>query len=193
MPSDKAELAARIAILQSGDSIRGLIFKSVFGLVQQHAGAIGMEQLRVGELNHDYAELRSYPAREFLTLLYNTADLLEGALGAQDAVFHACGEVSITRYSTGPGMLVFGIISRGDPQKLFAGAQMAYSAAVSYGNREYLTTGPKSGTLRMRRDMMPPAYHVGILTGSLKVLGLTGKATAKPQGIDRVDYDIEWT
>ncbi|NNC17409.1 DUF2378 family protein [Corallococcus exiguus] len=192
MPSDKAELAARIAILQSGDSIRGLIFKSVFGLVQQHSGAIGMEKLRVGELNHDYAELRSYPAREFLTLLYSAADVLESALGAQDAVFHACGEVSITRYSTGPGMLVFGIISRGDPQKLFAGAQMAYSAAVSYGNREYLTTGPKSGTLRMRRDMMPPAYHVGILTGSLKVLGLTGKATAKPQGIDRVDYDIEW-
>ncbi|NNB85060.1 DUF2378 family protein [Corallococcus exiguus] len=193
MPSDKAELAARIATLQQGDSVRGLIFKSVLGLVQQHAGAIGMEQLRVGELNHDYAELRSYPARELLTMLYSAADVLESALGAQDAVFHACGEVSITRYSTGPGMLVFGIISRGDPQKLFAGAQMAYSAAVSYGNREYLTTGPKSGTLRMRRDMMPPAYHVGILTGSLKVLGLTGKATAKPQGIDRVDYDIEWT
>lgn len=192
MPSDKAELAARIAILQPGDSIRGLIFKSVFALVQQHAGAIGMEKLRVGELNHDYAELRSYPAREFLTLLFSAADVLESALGPQEAVFHACGEVSITRYSTGPGMLVFGIISRGDPQKLFAGAQMAYSAAVSYGNREYLTTGPKSGTLRMRRDMMPPAYHVGILTGSLKVLGLTGKATAKPQGIDRVDYDIEW-
>ncbi|NOK32897.1 TIGR02265 family protein [Corallococcus exercitus] len=193
MPSDKAELAARIASLQPGDSIRGLIFKSVFGLVQQHTGTNGMETLRKGELDHDYAELRSYPAREFLTLLFSAADLLEGALGPADAVFHACGEVSITRYSTGPGMLVFGIISRGDPQKLFAGAQMAYSAAVSYGNREYLTTGPKSGTLRMRRDMMPPAYHVGILTGSLKVLGLTGKATAKPQGIDRVDYDIEWT
>lgn len=193
MPSDKAELAARIAILQPGDSVRGLIFKSVFSLVQQHAGATGMEKIRKGELDHDYAELRSYPAKELLLLMYSVADLLEGTLGSVEAVFQACGEVSITRYSTGPGMLIFGIISRGDPQKLFAGAQMAYSAAVSYGNREYLTTGTKSGTLRMRRDMMPPAYHVGILTGSLKVLGLTGKVTAKPQGIDRVDYDIQWS
>ena len=38
MPSNKAELAARIAAAQPGDSVRGLFFKTVFHLIQQHAG-----------------------------------------------------------------------------------------------------------------------------------------------------------
>lgn len=192
MPSNKAELAARIAAVKPGDSVRGLFFKTVFDLVGQHAGPPGVEAVREGALATSYWELRSYPVQDFLTLLYRAADVLEDRLGPEHAVYHACGETGVTRYSTGPGMLIFGIISRGDPQKLFAGAQMGYSAAVSYGNREYVTTGPKSGTLRVRRDMLPPAYHEGILTGALKVLGLKGTARAQAHGIDRVDYDIQW-
>ncbi|AGC41717.1 MULTISPECIES: TIGR02265 family protein [Myxococcus] len=192
MPSNKAELAARLAATQPGDAVRGLFFKAVFSLIQQKAGLAALEQVRVGDLAKDYSDLRTYSVREFLNLLYVAADALEQDLGTEDAVYHACGESNVTRYSTGPGMLIFGIISRGDPQKLFSGAQMGYSAAVTYGTREYVTTGPKSGTLRVRRDMLPPAYHEGILTGALKVLGLKGTAKAHPQGIDRVDYDITW-
>ncbi|NTX10130.1 TIGR02265 family protein [Myxococcus sp. CA056] len=192
MPSNKAELAARLAATQPGDAVRGLFFKAVFSLVQQKAGLAMLEKLRVGDLAKDYSDLRTYPVQEFINLLYVAADALEQEMGTENAVYHACGESNVTRYSTGPGMLIFGIISRGDPQKLFSGAQMGYSAAVTYGTREYVTTGPKSGTLRVRRDMLPPAYHEGILTGALKVLGLKGTAKAHPQGIDRVDYDITW-
>ncbi|NTX05509.1 TIGR02265 family protein [Myxococcus sp. CA051A] len=192
MPSNKAELAARLAATQPGDAVRGLFFKAVFSLVQQKAGLATLEKLRVGDLAKDYSDLRTYPVQEFINLLYVAADALEQEMGTENAVYHACGESNVTRYSTGPGMLIFGIISRGDPQKLFSGAQMGYSAAVTYGTREYVTTGPKSGTLRVRRDMLPPAYHEGILTGALKVLGLKGTAKAHPQGIDRVDYDITW-
>ncbi|NVJ28483.1 MULTISPECIES: TIGR02265 family protein [Myxococcus] len=192
MPSNKAELAERLAATQPGDAVRGLFFKAVFSMVQQRAGLAALEKLRVGDLSKDYSDLRTYPVQEFLHLLYVAADALEPEMGPENAVYHACGESNVTRYSTGPGMLIFGIISRGDPQKLFSGAQMGYSAAVTYGTREYVTTGPKSGTLRVRRDMLPPAYHEGILTGALKVLGLTGTAKAHPQGIDRVDYDITW-
>ncbi|MFP2928483.1 TIGR02265 family protein [Pyxidicoccus sp. 3LG] len=192
MPSNKAELATRIAAVQPGDSVRGLFFKTVFSIIQQHGGLAALELVRVGELARDYSDLRTYPAQDFLTLLYRAADALEDTLGPENAVYHACGETGVTRYSTGPGMLIFGIISRGDPQKLFAGAQMGYSAAVTYGIREYVTTSPKSGTLRVRRDMLPPAYHEGILTGALKVLGLKGTAKAHAHGVDRVDYDIQW-
>lgn len=192
MPSNKAELAARIAVAQPGDSVRGLFFKTVFSLIQQRAGLSALAAVRVDALATDYSDLRSYPVQDFLTLLYRAADVLEVALGSEDAVYHACGETGVTRYATGPGMLIFGIISRGEPHKLLAGAQMGYSAAVSYGMREYSTTGPRSGTLRVRRDMLPPAYHEGIITGALKVLGLKGTARARAHGVDRVDYDIQW-
>ncbi|ATB44792.1 TIGR02265 family protein [Corallococcus macrosporus] len=192
MPSNKAELAARLAAVRSGDSVRGLFFKSVLGLIQQHAGLAAPEAVRDGALGAAYSDLLTYPARDFLTLLYRAADALESALGPEDTVFHACGEKDVARFSTGPGMLIFGIISRGDPQKLFAGAQMGYSAAVSYGSRDYVPTSPTSGTLHMRRDMLPPAYHEGILTGALKVLGRSGTARATRRGIDSADYDIQW-
>ncbi len=192
MPSNKTELAARLDAVQSGDSVRGLFFKSVLSLVQQHAGLAGLETVRAGELTAAYSDLLTYPARDFLTLLYRAADVLEPQLGPEDAVFRACGERDVARFSTGPGMLIFGIISRGDPQKLFAGVQMGYSAAVSYGSRDYVPTGPTSGTLHMRRDMLPPAYHEGILTGALKVLHLRGTARAAPRGIDSADYAIQW-
>ncbi len=192
MPSNKAELAHRVAAVQPGDSVRGLFFNVVFDLVQQHTGPAGLERVRVGALAGSYSDLRLYPAVDYLAQLYTAADVLEEPLGPQGRVFHACGENSVTRYSTGMGMLIFGIISRGDPHKLFAGAQMGYRAAVTYGTREYLSTGAKSGTLRVRRDMLPPAYHEGILTGSLKVLGLKGTAKASAHGVDRVDYDIAW-
>jgi len=192
MPSNKTELAARIAAMQPGDSVRGLFFKSVLGLVQQRAGLAALDAVREGALAAAYSDLLTYPARDFVTLLYRAADALEPLLGPEDAVFHACGERDVERFSSGPGMLIFGIISRGDPQKLFAGAKMGYSAAVSYGSREYVPTGPRSGTLHMRRDMLPPAYHEGILTGALKVLGLRGTARATPRGIDSADYAIQW-
>jgi uncharacterized protein (TIGR02265 family) len=192
MPSNKAELATRIAAAQPGDLVRGLFFKTVFSLIQQRAGLAVLERVRVDALATDYSDLRTYPAKDFLTLLYRAADALEDVVGPEHAVFFACGETGVTRYATGPGMLIFGIISRGDPQKLFAGAQMGYRAAVTYGSREYVTTGPKSGTLRVRGDMLPPAYHEGILTGALTVLGLKGSARAHAHGVDRVDYDIRW-
>jgi uncharacterized protein (TIGR02265 family) len=192
MPSNKAELAARIAAARPGDSVRGMFFKTVFGLIQQHVGLSAVARVRVDSLATDHSELQWYPVQDFLTLLYRAADVLEDPLGSENASYYACGETGVTRYSTGPGMLIFGIISRGDPQRLFAGAQMGYRAAVSYGIREYASTGPKSGTLHVRRDMLPPAYHEGILTGAMKVLGLKGTAQARAHSVDRVDYDVQW-
>jgi uncharacterized protein (TIGR02265 family) len=129
---------------------------------------------------------------DLLRCLYAAADELEGVYSSPEAVWFACGECCMKPYSSGMGMLMFGVLGRGDPHKLFAKAQLGYSAAVSYGTREYLPAGVKNGTLRVLRDMLPPAYHEGILTASLNLLGFKGKVKATARGIDRADYDITW-
>ncbi|WNZ62632.1 TIGR02265 family protein [Myxococcus sp. MxC21-1] len=48
MPSNKAELEARLAAVHPGDSVRGLFFKSVLSLVQQQAGLTALETVRQG-------------------------------------------------------------------------------------------------------------------------------------------------
>lgn len=192
MPANKADLSARLMATHPGDNALGLFFTTVFHLVEQRAGAEALKRLRSGELAKDYSELRMYPVHDFLQLLFGAADLLEGRLGSPDAVFRACGETSITRYNCGPGRFLFGVLARGDPHKLFSAAQLGYSTAVTYGRRQYQATSFKSGMLRAEGDMMPPAYHEGVLIGSLKLLKVEGRARGRAQGIDRVEYDITW-
>jgi uncharacterized protein (TIGR02265 family) len=192
MLANKAELSARLMAAHPGDNVLGLIFTSVFQLVEQQAGPATLTRLRTGELAKEYAELRMYPVQDFLHLLFHAADLLEGRLGSPETVFRMCGEQSITRYNSGPGRFLFNVLARGDPHKLFSMAQIGYSTAVTYGKREYKATSPKSGMLRAQGDMIPPAFHEGIFIGSLRLLNIRGRAWARPQSIDRVEYDITW-
>ncbi|XXF78518.1 TIGR02265 family protein [Myxococcaceae bacterium GXIMD 01537] len=193
MPSDKADLAARLAAVQPGDNSRGLFINSVLKLVQSHTGPEGVARVKAAaELTLDYADLRSYPVEQLLRCLYAAADELEPVLGSAPAVFFAAGESCMQPYSKGMGALMFGVLGRGDPHKLFSKAQMGYSAAVSYGQRDYLPSGVKTGTLRVRRDMLPVSYHEGILTASLKLLGFTGEVKGVPHAVDRAEYHIAW-
>lgn len=192
MPANKEELSARLTAAHPGDSVLGLFFTTVFQLVEQHAGLATLTKLRKGELAKEYSELRMYPVQDFLHLIYDVADVLESRFGSPAAVFRACGESSISRYNSGPGRFLFNVLVRGDPHKLCSMAQIGYSTAVSYGRREYKPTSPKSGVLHAQGDMIPPAYHEGIVTGALKMLNVQGRARARPQGIALVDYDITW-
>jgi len=192
MPSNKTELAARIAATKPNDGVRGLFFKVVFDLVAQKAGAAALSQVRTGPLSKDLSELRTYPASDYLTLLYAAADVLEEKLGPQDAVFNECGRACVRRFSAGPGQVVFGILGKGDPQRLFAQTRVAFSTVVTYGKREHRAAGPKACILSYRGDMQPPAYHVGIFEGALEALGFKGTVTAHPLNIDSVDYEIAW-
>lgn len=192
MQANKAELSARLTAAHPGDNVLGLIFTSVFHLVEEQAGPDTLMKLRTGELGKEYSELRMYPVQDFLHLLFNAAELLEGRLGTPDTVFRACGEKSITRYNSGPGRFLFNVLARGDPHKLFSMAQIGYSTAVTYGKREYKPISPKSGVLRVQGDMIPPAFHEGLFIGSLKLLNIRGRAWARPQGIDCAEYDITW-
>jgi uncharacterized protein (TIGR02265 family) len=193
MPANQVELRSRLAAVHPGDNALGLFFTTVFQFVEQQAGPSVLAQLRTGELAKDISELRMYPARDFLHLIFRTADLLEARLGSPQAVFRACGENSMARYKSGPGRFLFSVLARGDPHKLFSMAQIGYNTAVTYGRREYQILGPRSGVLRAHGDMMPPAYHEGILIGALKLMKLEGRALGRVQAIDRVEYDITWS
>ena len=192
MPSNKTELAARLAVTKPNDGVRGLFFKVVFDLIAQQGGTAALSQVRTGTLARDISELRTYPASDYLTLLYAAADVLEEKLGSEHAVFNACGRACVRRFSTGPGQVVFGILGKGDPQRLFAQTRVAFSTVVTYGKREHRPAGPKACIISYRGDMQPPAYHVGIFEGALEALGFKGTVTARTLGIDSVDYEITW-
>ena len=192
MPSNKTELAARIAMTRPTDAVRGLFFRVVFDLLEQRGGAHALRQARTGALAKDISDLRTYPASDYLTLLYNAADALEHKLGNQDAVFNACGRACVQHFSKGPGQVVFGILGKGDPQRLFAQTRVAFSTVVTYGKREHRPAGTHGCIISYRGDMQPAAYHVGIFEGALESLGFQGTVTARSLTLDSVDYEISW-
>ena len=192
MPSNKTELAARLAATRPNDAVRGLFFRVVLDLVEKTGGAQALRQVRTGALARDISDLRTYPASDYLTLLYTAADALEEKLGAEDAVFNACGRACVQRFSSGPGQVVFGILGKGNPQRLFAQTRVAFSTVVTYGKREHRPAGPNGCIISYRGDMQPPAYHVGIFEGALEALGFQGRVTARPLNLDSVDYEISW-
>ncbi|HYO73263.1 MAG TPA: TIGR02265 family protein, partial [Archangium sp.] len=164
----------------------------VFDLIERKGGPEALRRVRSGSLSKDIADLRTYPASDYLNMLYGAADALEGQLGGENAVFNACGRACVQNFSKGPGQVVFGILGKGDPQRLFAQTRVAFSTVVTYGKREHSPVGSKGCILSYRGDMQPAAYHVGIFEGALEALGFKGTVRANVLGLDSVDYEITW-
>lgn len=192
MPSNKTELAARLALTRPADGVRGVFFRVVLEFIRQQGGPEALRQVTAGMQTQEIKDLRTFPAADYLRMLYGAADALEPSLRSEDAVFNACGRACVRHFATGPGQVVFGILGRGDPQRLFAQTRMAFSTVVTYGQRDHIVSGPNSCILAYRGDMQPPAYHVGIFEGALEALGFRGQVTAHPIGLDAVDYDVRW-
>ncbi|ATB28550.1 TIGR02265 family protein [Melittangium boletus] len=193
MPSNKTEFAARVALTKPSDGVRGIFFRVVFELIEKRGGPDALRRVRSTEgLSKEMKDLRTYPASDYLALLYNAADVLEPKLGSEDQVFNACGRACLHSFSGGMGQIVFGILGKGHPQRLFAQTSGAFSTVVTYGKREHTATGPNTCLIRYRGDMQPPAYHVGIFEAALDTLGMQGLVTAQPHQLDSVDYHISW-
>ncbi|OJH35555.1 TIGR02265 family protein [Cystobacter ferrugineus] len=194
MPSDKNDLAQRIAICKPGDTVRGFLFKSVYGLVEQRVGSSGTDrmlmQLRINKMPVDFF---SYPAADFLRMLYTAVDLLEPYYGSVDEATRACGGATVTGFfSSYVGNTLMKLVGLGDPKRVFASVDTIYSTLVSYGKRTSEELGPTSLRLHYRGDMQPITFHEGALREALKVLRGNGTATGKAMALDYGQYVLEW-
>ncbi len=195
MPSDKTDLAQRVAICKPEDSIRGFIFKSVYGLVEQRAGRTGVErlqqQLRVSKMPVDFF---SYPAADFLRLIYMAADLLEPQYPSVEDAFRACGAATVTGFfNSYVGHTLVKLIGMNDPKRLFSSVQTVYSTLVSYGRRSYEDLGPGRFQMDYVGDMQPIYFHEGALTEALRVMRGNGMVKGTAIAVNHGRYLAEYT
>lgn len=193
MDALRGELAERIAATRPGDSIRGLFFNVVLQVAQERGGREGYGKVLPAHRGGGYSEVRSYPAAEYLTLLYDVV-ALSGGLNPDEvsATFHACGAACVSRFANGAGQIVFGILAKADPHRLLSHAGSAYSTTLNYGVRTYEKLGEKEGRLSYVGDMLPPAYHQGIVEESMRAVGTPGRAVPRQLSIDHFELDISW-
>lgn len=192
MASNKHELAQRLAVVTPQDTIRGLSFSAIHQLVEECMGREAAEKLQRRHLERAPVDFFPYPARTFLTLLYDAADVLEPFYGSADAALHALGAATTMHFfQSTVGRTLARIIGK-DAHRLYSNASTAYASVVSYGSRQVTRLGDTKVRLLFKGDMQPVQYHEGLLGAGLHVVGAQGTVHGTALGFTMAEYIVEW-
>src|SRR5690349_12659520 len=117
MPSlNSQECTQRMGLAPETATVRGLIFNAVFKLVEQHRGAAAAAELRAKIAKKPLVDFFSYPARDFLQVLFEAGELLAPQYGSPQAAIRACGAAAVGGFfQSGVGRTLTTIIGQGDP------------------------------------------------------------------------------
>ncbi|XXF76677.1 DUF2378 family protein [Myxococcaceae bacterium GXIMD 01537] len=193
MPSDKTELAQRLELVRPNYTVRGLIFNALLGQVAEQAGRQVADQLardlRLGRL----VDFFSYPAADFLRLLYHAADALEPHTGSVQEGLRACGAATAhVFFASTVGSALAKIIGQSDPKRAFSSTPICYSTVMNYGTHDYEPLEGKRVRLIYRNNMQPAAYHEGTLAAVMQAMGWKGTVTGSTHALNHTEYLIEW-
>ncbi|MDC0709840.1 DUF2378 family protein [Stigmatella sp. ncwal1] len=195
MFSDSSEFTQRLALVQPTHMVRGLAFNAILALVAERLGDEASEALAKQVGLPRCVDFFSYPASDFLRLLYATAELLAPQLGTQEAVWQVCGAACLENffYMSTVGRALSKIMGRNDPRRAFTYTPIAYSTVVNYGSREYKEMGLHRLRLVFKGDVQPTAFHEGTLQAALQVVGVQGTVTSTRLALDHTEFLLEWT
>jgi uncharacterized protein (TIGR02265 family) len=176
-----------------GATVRGLIFNAVFKLVASHHGEAAAEEIRSLISKKPLVDFFSYPARDFLKILYAAAERMAPRYGSTEAAIQACGAAAVSGFfSSQVGKTLTNIIGKGNPKRLFSSAPTAYSTTVSYGQRTCTPMGERGVRLHFRGDMQPVEFHQGLLAEALRAVGCQGRVEVRKVSLDEAEYLIQW-
>ncbi len=193
-PGSDEDLEARLAMASSSDAARGMFLRSTVDAVR----ALGDESLvrRCLEAGGEekIVDFFVYPIATNLRMVFAAARMLEGRYGSVDAAMRELGRRAAESFLSSTAGLALQLLSRGDARRLVGHLPSTYRAAVSFGARSVVWTGPTSGRLTMHREFMPYPFHEGLLLGVLEKSQARGVQVRGHQlSTLESDYDIVWT
>ncbi|MBX5484811.1 MAG: DUF2378 family protein [Myxococcaceae bacterium] len=192
MPTDKEELARRIALARADHLVRGFNFVAVLELVKEHAGAAAANGLQA-PLGPRVLPFFNYPAAEFLRLTYAAADLLEPVFRSVDAAFTAMGRAAAwALVDSAAGKMLLRLVRGAPPDVLVRHAPTAYGMAASHVTLAVKDLEQTSAKLELTSDLMPVAFHLGILSAGLEAVGLDACVEGREVGPSSVEFRVRW-
>jgi len=195
MPSNKTELAQRIALTLPEHTVRGFIFNALFALVSERVGSKAMARLADEVRLKKPVDFFSYPAADFLRLLYSTVDLLEPYSGSVDNAFRACGAATVTGFfESHVGKTLSTLVGRGDPKRAFSSTSTVYKTLVSYGTHDCEQLEGRRVRIVFRGDMQPMLFHEGSLKAALMAVGggAQGVVEGTARALDHAEFLVSW-
>jgi uncharacterized protein (TIGR02265 family) len=194
MPADRKDLEARLAAATPHDTVRGVVFNAIFSVVKEHADEVAARKIDVVSGKGWRTEFFTYPVADYLNIIWNAADLLEGQLGGVDPVFYKVGARAAELIAASMlGKTLLALAAGGGARQLLTHMPGGYRATVSYGERTVTWVGEKHARYVFTHDFLVPPFHAGVLAvGAMVGGGKNVKATGRQTGPLEAVYDVTW-
>jgi len=192
MPSDRTDLARRLAAATPDDTSRGLNYTTLFAMVADHLGPAAPAEVDVlGQGRR--TDFFSYPITEYLETTWNALDRLEPAFGGVDATLTELGRRTMAGFlASMVGRTALRVTGR-EPVRLLRSAASGYRGAVSYGERTVEFPGARQAVLSFRRDFMPATFHAAVLLTALQATSaIRPRVVGTQDGPLDSSYRIAW-
>jgi uncharacterized protein (TIGR02265 family) len=187
------ELAWRISCLAPGEHVRGVFINSMLDVVRRLSDEAAVQQcLKVcGE--ERFLDFFNYPFSLYLKGIYVGARALMEKYGTFDEAVRLIGYHASMSFAQSPPGRVVKMLAHGDPRRLLDSLPMATKTTSTVADASARLTGPKSGILNFKRDLMPRPYSAGAIQATFEAAEIKGvKVQAHPLGPLDTDYEITW-
>ena len=186
-------LARREALALPGELARGMFFQATLEAVRALGDEEAVRRCLEASGEERFVDFFNYPVATHLRVLFTAAQQLQGRCGSLEEALRQLGlraGVHFMRCVAGMALL---LVSRWEPRRLVDGLPSVYRAAVSYGKRSVMWTGPASGRLLMQREFMPYPFQEGVLAGVLEG-GKARGVQVRGRQLSTLDseYDVSW-
>jgi uncharacterized protein (TIGR02265 family) len=182
--STKVDFAARLAATPEHAQVRGMFFQYMLdGLGPELAHKHGTRR---------YVSFKSYPMRDYLTLMAaGTRDAFPRLPSSEAA--RRLGRRLYPKYATTiSGTAIFAAAGHSF-KRVVELAPVAYRVALSPGTITVRELSDRHARVELREIWNVPDFHqVGIWEGAMEVCGAKGRIDVEVHGFDSVDFDIVW-
>ncbi|HZH74772.1 MAG TPA: TIGR02265 family protein [Archangium sp.] len=192
-PDWQQELEQRLALATPNDTVRGLFFNSLLGLVRTLGDEATLARCLEASGQQRFLDFFNYPVSALLRLTYTAGNELAPRYGGFDGAMRRMGHQAMGDFLDSLMGRALRHLAGQDTRTLMSNIQNIYRMTLSYGTRQLVWDGPKRGRLILQRNFLPAAYHEGGLRMTLdqmkaRNVSVVGRRTGPLDS----EYEFTW-
>ncbi|PTL84151.1 TIGR02265 family protein [Vitiosangium sp. GDMCC 1.1324] len=192
-PGSDEDLEQRLAMASPSDTARGMFLRATLEAVRTLGDEEAVRCCQQASGEEKLVDFFVYPITANLRMVFAAARMLASHCGGFDEALRQLGYRAGESFLASAAGLALQFLAKGDAKRLVGNLPSAYRAAVSFGVRSVVWTGPTSGQFTMRREFMPYPFHEGLLLGVLgKVKARGARVYGHQLSTLESAYDVSW-
>ena len=165
------ELARRMCLATSEDTVRGMFFNSTLQVLRSVGGAGLVKRCVEAGGEERFLDFFRYPIRVQCQMVTTALPELAEVYGGAEEALRQLGRLAAMHFlEVGAGRVLLSLSWR-TPRQVLSTLPTAYRLAVSFGEYMLQWTGACSGRFILRGDFMPHPYHEGVVSTLLELGG----------------------